>query len=251
MKNKPNTMKTYKSILLLIALLSVNVINAQEIIRIDNDSTFFTDYRDGEEWAYSTKGNFMIGLNNKSINDDYGKFYQISIYIHNLGSNSYTFDPATIRSELYKSNGDTLQLTVYTNESFQKKIKKTQNWAMALTAFSNGLNSGMAGYQTTYTTQRVGNYTYTTPVTTYNHAAASTAQIAANTQMAVMEQQMKDDRVVREEGYLKKNTIYPDEAIVGFMNIKRKKGDVLKVEIPIDGELFYFIWDVSKKRKEK
>ena len=244
-------MKIHKFILLSFALIFVNFINAQEIIRIDNDSTFCTDYRDGEEWAYSMKGNFVIGLNNKSISDDYGKFYQISIYIHNIGSNSYTFDPSSIRSELYKSNGDTLQLTVYTNESFQKKIKKTQNWAMALTAFSNGLNSGMAGYQTTYTTQRVGNYTYTTPVTTYNHAAASTARIAANTQMTIMEQQMKNDRVVREEGYLKKNTIYPDEAIVGFMNIKRKKGDVLKVEIPIDGELFYFIWDVSKKKKEK
>ena len=49
--------------------------------------------------------------------------------------------------------------------------------------------------------------------------------------------------------YLKKNTIYPNEAIVGFMNIKRKKGKIVKVDIPIDGEVFSFTWDVSKKKK--
>lgn len=242
-------MKTFKLIALLIVSIFTSSLNAQEIINIENDSTFSTDYRDGAEWAYCSKANFIVGINNQEIKDDYGKFYQINIYIHNCSTEPYTFDPALVRSELYKSNGDTIQLTVYTNESFQKKIKKTQNWAMALTAFSNGLNTGMAGYQTTYTTQRVGNYTYTTPVTTYNHAAASTAQIASNTQMALMDRQMKEDRAVREEGYLKKNTIYPNEAIVGFMNIKRKKGKIVKVDIPIDEEVFSFTWDVSKKKK--
>lgn len=220
---------------------------AQNFIINNNDSTITTEYKDGKLWAYHYRDGNVVGLTCYEAKDDYGKYYQMQIYINNISSQSVTFDPNEINAYLINKKGETISLEVYTNEEYQKKIKRTQNWAMALTAFSNGLNTGMAGYQTTYTTQRVGNYTYTTPLTTYNHAAASTARIAANTQMTIMEQKMKEDRVVREEGYLKKNTIYPDEAIVGFMNIKRKKGHILTINIPINRNVYSFVLNVNKK----
>lgn len=225
--------------------------SAQEIIKHETDSTFFTDYVDGHEWGYLNKDNFIVGMTSKFLKDDYGKFYQIYLYIYNNNSEPYTFDPELISSELYRAKGDTIELKVYTNDAFQKKIKRSQGWAMALTGFSNGLNAGMAGYQTSYTTQRVGNYTYTTPITTYNYAAASAAQTASNTQMMILDRQMKEDRVVREEGYLKKNTIYPNEAIVGFMNIKYKKGEIIRVNIPVNGNNYSFLWGVSKDKLKK
>ena len=46
---------------------------------------------------------------------------------------------------------------------------------------------------------------------------------------------MTDERVTKEQGYLKKNTIHPNEGIVGYMNIKRKKGNILTINIPING----------------
>ena len=52
---------------------------------------------------------------------------------------------------------------------------------------------------------------------------------------------------VKEQGYLKKTTIHPGESIVGYMNIKRKKGGLLTVEIPVGKDAYLFDWDVSKK----
>ena len=55
---------------------------------------------------------------------------------------------------------------------------------MALTGFSAGMNTGMAGYKTSYTTTYgVNRMPYTQVHTTYNYAAASAANMAATTQM--------------------------------------------------------------------
>ena len=60
---------------------------------------------------------------------------------------------------------------------------------------------------------------------------------------------MDNDRTIREQGYLKTTTIYPDEAIIGYMNIKRKKGKILIVNIPIGDYIYTFKWDVNIKNE--
>lgn len=61
---------------------------------------------------------------------------------------------------------------------------------------------------------------------------------------------MTDERVTKEQGYLKKNTIHPNEGIVGYMNIKRKKGNILTINIPINGNVYSFELDVNKKNNK-
>ena len=236
-----------KRILLLLIGLQSLVVNGQSIVYPENDSTFFAEFRNGREWSYVAKDDFIIGVNNQMVKDDYGSYYQIGIIIKNLTDVAYTFDSANVFAELYNKNGDTVVLKVYTNEMFQKKIKNTQMWAMALTGIANGISAGMTSYQTSYMTYRVGNYAYTQPVTTYNYAAANAAQIASTIQLMIMGKQMEDDRKVREEGYLKKTTIHSGEGIVGYMNIKKQKGQAMMVVIPINGVDFKFKWDVGKR----
>ena len=134
-------------------------------------------------------------------------------------------------------------LDVYTYDAYMNKVKKSQAWAMALYGFSAGLNAGTAGYQTTYTTSYgAGTMPYTQVRTTYNHAAA----VAATNHIISLGKLMSDDCNTKSKGYLKKTTIYPNEGIVGYMNIKRKKGNAMKVWIPIEKNRFSFDWDVSK-----
>jgi hypothetical protein len=129
-----------------------------------------------------------------------------------------------------------------------KKVKNAQAWSMALLGFSAGLNAGMAGYQTTYTTSYMPNgMAYTQAHTTYNYAAASAANMAATTQMMTLSKMMADDKKTISKGYLKINTIHPDEGIIGYMNIKRKKGSRMTVNIPVEGKVFSFDWDLRKK----
>ena len=66
----------------------------------------------------------------------------------NATDKSILLNPDEIHAQLVNKRNDTISLEVYTNEEFQKKITRSQNWAMALTAFSSGLNAGMAGYTT-------------------------------------------------------------------------------------------------------
>ena len=61
----------------------------------------------------------------------------------------------------------------------------------------------------------------------------------------------KRDRAVREQGYLKLNSIHPGDAIIGYMNIKHKKGKQLLVSINIGARTFSYLWDVEKKKKKK
>lgn len=223
---------------------------AQTIIPPENDSTFVSEFRDGDEWAVIARNGFVVGLGNKYVKDDYGKFYQIRIMVQNLTEDSYTFNPDTIYADITKKNGATETLRVYSNEAFQKKIKRQQAWASALYGLSAGLNAGMAGYQTSYVTTRSYNgYTYTQPVTTYNSTAAYQANMVASTQLMVLGKQMELDKKIREEGYLKKTTIHSSESIFGYMNVEREKGTVMRVVIPVNGENYVFLWDVTKKKK--
>lgn len=132
-----------------------------------------------------------------------------------------------------------------------KKVKNAQAWSMALLGFSAGLNAGMAGYQTTYTTSYMPNgMAFTQAHTTYNYAAASAANMVATTQIMTFSKMMADDKKTISKGYLKINTIHPDEGIIGYMNIKRKKGSRMTVYIPVEGKVFSFDWDISRKKRE-
>lgn len=184
--------------------------NAQTIIVPKNDSTFISEFRNGDPWAIVAKNGFVVGLSNKSTKDDYGKYYQINVMIQNLTGSSYTFIPDKIHADLRGKYNDIVPLEVYTNEAYQKKVKRSQSWTSALYALSS---------ESSYI------------------------------QMRVMDKQMEYDRKIREEGYLKKTTIHSGEGICGYMNIKRVKGKTMRIIVPINGTNYVFDWDVSKKKK--
>mgnify|MGYP001527766972 FL=1 len=91
-------------------------------------------------------------------------------------------------------------------------------------------------------------YAYTTITNHYDANAAYQANVASTNQMLTLGQMMDNDRTIREQGYLKTTTIYPDEAIIGYMNIKREKGKILIVNIPIGDYIYTFKWDVNRKK---
>lgn len=239
--------------LLLWVCLSMSIplrMNAQSVIKPENDSTFITEFRDGDEWAVIARHGFVVGLNNKYIYDDYGKFYQLTIRIRNLTENPYTFDPDTVSAFLVNKRNDTIALKVYSSEGFQKKIRRTQAWNRVLAGISAGLEAGTSGYETSYVSRTgVGGYSYLQPISGYSHSEAAQAHALSGIQLCLLDKEMEADRRTREEGYLKKTTIHPGESILGFINVKRKKGLEMRVVIPLNGWDYVFDWDVSKKKK--
>ena len=225
------------------------IVKAQTFMKAENDTTVMSEYNDGRIWAYRKLGDFVVGMTNYEDKDSYGKYYQIQIFIKNMGDTSVTFEPEKITSVLYNKYNDTIPLNVYTYDEYMKRIKNTQTWSMVLLGFSSGLSTSRAGYQTTYTTAYgPNNMPYTQIHTTYNHAAASAANMAATTQMITLGKLMEDERNMKSQGYLKITTIHPGEGIIGYMNIKRKRGQSMTVNIPVGGQVYSFDWDLTKKK---
>lgn len=239
--------------ILTFTLLALTIsVQAQDFFEAENDTTVLTEYNDGRLWAYRQIGDFVVGMTNYVDKDDYGKNYQILIFIKNLGETSALFDPSFVSSTLVDKYGETKEMKVYTYERYMKKVEKQQALAMALTGLSAGMNAGAAGYQTTYTTTYgAGRMPYTQVHTTYNYAAASAANMAATTQMMTLSKMMSDDKKTISQGYLKMTTVHPDEGIIGYMNIKHEKGTLMTVNIPVAGQVFSFDWDIAKKKKGK
>lgn len=97
-------------------------IYAQTIIKADNDTTKMTEYTDGRLWAYQQTSDFIVGMTNYEERDNYGKYYQIVIFIKNLGDKPATFDPGCVSSDLIKKNGKMTTLDVYTYDAYMNKV---------------------------------------------------------------------------------------------------------------------------------
>ncbi|MBQ0090486.1 MAG: hypothetical protein KBT27_14255 [Prevotellaceae bacterium] len=235
------------------------------------------DYRDGAAWPYYTKNGIMVAMTNTQIKD-YGKWFQISLIIANNSIAPIEFDPELITSSLQKTNGQTVALEVWSSDRYMRKVRRTQNWNMALAGIGEGLAAASAGYSTstTHTNSTYngysnlygnayaygsGGYAYgsyngygsyhgnsstTSRTTTYDGAAAYQAQVIASNRIANYENSLLNERAIKQEGYLRKTTVYPGDAISGYVNIKRISGSTMTVIVDINGAKYEFPWNISK-----
>ncbi len=188
-----------------------------------NDTTSFTEYHDGLLWVYCKKNNITVGTSCYIVHDNYGKYYQLSIYIKNEGNNSFIFQPENISAIIKKGKNKIKPLLVYSYNQYIRKIKNIQNLSVALNGFAIGLNSGMAGYKTANVSgwsPRTGFYSGT--VNYYDSYAATSARIQGNMYLDQLEEKYKIDREIKPRGYLRTTTIHCGEDIFGYINIKKK-----------------------------
>ncbi len=204
-----------------------------------------------------------------SINNSYGKYYQMWFSIQNFTGSSILLNPNLISAtSIIGKDRITRDLEVLPYNEYIKKVNRNQNWQAFAVAFGNGLAASSAGYSRSTTTAtasgvnrsygsaygQVGNtygsiYGSSTSYSTvygrsttesYNGAAAYAAQQNANAQT---EKFISDQYLIKNkisEGYLKVNSLTNQTEIVGFVNVKFVKSDNIKVSFPLNGELFVF-----------
>lgn len=238
-------MRKVLMLIICIALFAAQTFS-QTLIVPKNDSTFYTEYQDGEQWAFAIKDGIMVGITNKTIKDDYGAFYLLSIMIRNMTDCTFDFNPSTVEAFLISNVEQCEAMKVYTVEKLQKKIKADQTLTSIFTGLSLGLNAANAGYQSTNVVGPYGTYS----VQTYNAANAALANMLATNQLMAMDKQFKTDLKIRNDGYLKRNTIHSGESVCGFMMVKRQRGKKMNVVFNVNGTAFSFSWDL-KNNKEK
>jgi len=230
------------------------------------------EYIDGEEWPYYSKNGVVIGMTNKEVRD-YGRYYQITIIIANNSMFPIEFEPEKITASLVKKKGKTLAMNVLSADEYMEKVERKQEWAMALNGLAEGLaaagagytssttNSSYSGYSSSYGNASAygsGGYAYgsysgsssyyghsSSTTTSYNAAAAYQAQVIASNRIAAYDDALLSERAMKDAGYLRRTTIYPGESISGYINIERKKGISMTVDVDISGAVYTFPWTIS------
>lgn len=250
-KNNTRKLTLFAQVLLIMLLLIPMNSVAQTLIAPTDDSTFFKETRNDDEFAVLAKNGTVVSLGNKYLRDSYGKFYQLSIIIQNLTPGAYAFDPDSVKAYVFDDNDKMLEdMKIYTSEGFQNKIRSKHAWNEVLNWITLGLNSERSRYQTALAnTSGYGSCSYLQPVKACNSCAASLAKLGPTDRLVKLANKMECDKKVRAEGYLTMNTIGAGEGIYGYMNVKRLKGDVMTVIIPVNGTKYVFKWDISKKKR--
>lgn len=236
-----------------------------------------TEYKDGTTWLYYIKNGIMLAMSNSQVKD-YGKWYQVSLVIANHSIAPIDFNPNDITSTLMDKRGKEITLEVYSSDRYMRKVRRRQNLYMILNGIGEGLatagagyststtqtNSSFNGYSNTYgnasaygsggygygqyygTGSYYGNTSTTSTTVTYDAAAAYQAQVIASNRIANYENSLLEDRAIKQEGYLRRTTIYPGNVIQGYINIKQAKGKSMNVVVNIKEAQYNFPWNVNK-----
>lgn len=250
-------------------------------VRISDNKPFFDtvspqdihiEYKDGHQYKIYDANGLVLMASYKEVKD-YGRYYQVQISLSNNSLFEIEFDPSYISANLTNQKGELTDLDVLSADEYIKKVKRAQDWEAALMGLAVGLSSMGAGTTTTTTTtydngsiysngsvSSYGNAGYgsgsysdntyysetsTSYTTEYDATKAFQTQVLLNKQLASYSSSLERDRVSKNEGYLKRSTIYPGETIIGYINIKRgKRGTMLDISIPINSIHYKFSWDL-------
>lgn len=231
-----------------------------------NDKQIYT--KNGVSWDYYLKNGLCVMVN-PSIRKEYGKYFTLYILITNNSVTPIIFDPSLINA--YKTKkGEKEFLSVLSSEDYIKKVNRSQGWSKFFNALGEYAAASGAGHSTSSTTNNSVTAGYSTAgvigsngvavgasehisasstssrTNNYDGTAAYQANLIANNRVDNFNNQLEQERNVREEGYLKTTTIEPGETISGYVNIKYEKGDELFINIPINTITYPFAWNLGK-----
>jgi len=235
------------------------------------------EYQDGVAYQFYVNNGLTVALSNTSIKH-YGKWHRVYIVIQNDTSEPIEFDPACVTAFSTDKRNRISKLEVWPYEKFIKKVKRSQTWSAIAMGLAEGLAVAGAGYSTSHTNTNTyysgnrssygtasaygsGGYAYgtysgnsnyrgsaqTNSVTrTYDGTAAYYAQAMSQNRMAAFDESQWNVRNVIQAGYLKRNTIYPGNAVAGYMNIQRKNWNTVSITLNVNGVDYTFDWLYGK-----
>ncbi|MGL4412212.1 MAG: toxin-antitoxin system YwqK family antitoxin [Bacteroidales bacterium] len=203
-----------------------------------------TDYRDGKQWQFYNKNGLMVAISNTPIKD-YGSWHKVDILITNNSKEILEFDSDSLSSYSINKYGSPTLLPVWSSDMYLAKVRRVQNVNTAIGIISDGLAASFAGQSTSisYTNSPGKTGTAITRTYSYNSAVAYQTQVLSRSWLSSVENQQMNIRDIKEQGYLKRNTIYPGETISGYIHIERISWDRLYVNLKMNDITYMFDWN--------
>lgn len=231
-----------------------------------------TYYRDGSAYHYYENGGIKLTMTLWQ-EKNYGKYYVAFLAVENFSGDQFVVDPKEFKAYLFNSK-EVLEANVLSHEEYMKVVGRRQMWNQALVAFGEASMANNAGRSSSTTTinsnansgtnfNATGTYgsTYGTvdgriktntnsnsTITTnsYNGAAQYAARQQAAQNTANYQEGQENQKQSLNRGYLKINTVFNEESVIGQFNIAFKEADELFILIPINGLNYGFKWSLKE-----
>lgn len=209
-------------------------------------------YYNGTNYRYYTKNGVQVIVSAKLVKEYGKKWYQLGIKVTNNSLATIEFGTDNISATVWNPQEDYCRLPVWTAQEFTRRIQRQQNFAAIAVGIAEGLNSafgndGMSISHTDSYSQRNGFSSSTT--VTYNAYEAQLQRTMRLNQLIDWENAMTQERMARNEGYIKRTTINSGEAISGYVNIERMtipKQSYVEIDVIINGATYEFDYDLTK-----
>ena len=227
-------------------------------------------YKDGQAFQYYVHNGISITMQ-VSLDNNYGKYYTAYIAIENLTGNAFDFNPNSISATL-NNNGSSVNCIVLSSNEYMKKVSNRQAWSAALVGIGQSFAANQAGYSTAKTTANInaystrntsisgyygnnygsvygnsntyGNATVQSTTKSYDGAANYAAQQNAQRNINNYQNQQYQIRNELNDGYLKHNTIFNEQRIIGQISVKYEGKGALIIVVPVNGEDYDFGWSL-------
>lgn len=248
---------------------SINYVKLLEETPVKEGGKFL---KDGKTVQYFVHNGLVLTMH-LAIENVYGKYYTAYVSIENHSGKRIEFYPEKISAKTHDGQIES-PLQVFSYEAYMKKVKRKQNWNSFWVALGEASIANSAGYSVTQTQSNTKSYirsnsystgyfgneygsvstnirtygNFSTTTTTYNYDATANyyAQQNARNNLERFDNMQYEIKESINQGYLKSNTIFPDQRINGFINIEFKKTDYTFVSIEINKEYYNFIWSNPK-----
>ncbi len=200
-------------------------------------------YQDGQPVQFYLVDGLSVAVK-ISTKQLYGNYYEAYITIENGSAPEFDFDPSYITASLEK-DGKVTEGEVLTYDEYIKKVKRRQGWTVAFSAFAEVAAATSAGYSSTTTNAYARNSSGKSAsvhatTTSYDGAAQYAATQNAANNLGQLANQQYDIKKTISEGYLKRNTVFQNSRIVGFINIKFSDADHILLNVPVNGKMYHF-----------
>jgi len=186
-----------------------------------------------------------------------GKYFTFDVYITNKGETK-TFRTKNFKAQVETKKKGFVEVDVLTRKEYIEKKEKRQKLRNVLASYAAAVaaeNAGTKGSDgvaygniqsksnvnataSTYSSESSSSQT-----TEYDGAAAYAA--AQNEQRKLQEYmaEARKERTKWNEDYLKDNTIYQNETKRGLINVKYKKGSLVRFVVQVENLDYVFDWD--------
>ena len=167
------------------------------------------EYNDDKQWVYYERDGFLVGMAASRMSGDFGTYFRVDLLVQNLTDTAIILSSENVFAKVVTREGKVVKRDAFSFDEFNRRMKGAQNRSRLTNSIFSDSDDDQAEQ--------------------------------------LMEKIMDREREVKSQGYLKKNTLYPQECISGFLCLKWKRGTDLFVGVNIGDATYSFSWDLNRK----